>query len=101
MRLCINCGYDLQALPEPRCPECGRGFDPDDPTTYRTSKARRPLSARRMLGAAACFLAGLLCMRLINFPGESIQPNSPRILGVLAAWGLAIAGILFLVWRRR
>lgn len=101
MRHCIDCSYDLRALTEPRCPECGRAFDPDDPATYRTSMVRRPLSARRMLGAAACFLAGLLCMRLINFPAESIQPNSPRILGVIATWGLAIAGILFLVWRRR
>ncbi len=25
--LCLVCGYDLQGLPEPRCPECGRKFD--------------------------------------------------------------------------
>ena len=23
---CENCGYDLQGLPEPRCPECGQPF---------------------------------------------------------------------------
>lgn len=23
-----KCGYDLRGLPEPRCPECGRAFDP-------------------------------------------------------------------------
>lgn len=27
--LCLQCGYDLTGLPEPRCPECGRGFDGD------------------------------------------------------------------------
>ncbi len=26
--LCPHCGYPLQGLPEPRCPECGQGFDP-------------------------------------------------------------------------
>ncbi|HZL33838.1 MAG TPA: hypothetical protein VFC78_00930 [Tepidisphaeraceae bacterium] len=26
--LCVKCGYDLRGLPEPRCPECGRAFDP-------------------------------------------------------------------------
>ncbi len=31
---CLTCGYILDGLPEPRCPECGRTFDPDDPTTY-------------------------------------------------------------------
>lgn len=25
---CPNCGYCLFGLPEPRCPECGRQFDP-------------------------------------------------------------------------
>lgn len=25
--LCIECGYNLTGLPEPRCPECGREFD--------------------------------------------------------------------------
>ena len=24
---CVKCGYDLRGLPEPRCPECGTGFD--------------------------------------------------------------------------
>ncbi|MCO6436167.1 MAG: hypothetical protein J5J06_03675 [Phycisphaerae bacterium] len=28
--LCVKCGYDLRGLPEPRCPECGRKFDPTE-----------------------------------------------------------------------
>jgi hypothetical protein len=34
---CIDCEYELRNLMpfggEHRCPECGRGFDPDDPAT--------------------------------------------------------------------
>ncbi len=30
---CKECGYPLRALKVPRCPECGRGFDPADPDT--------------------------------------------------------------------
>ncbi len=26
--LCLNCGYSLFGLPEPRCPECNTAFDP-------------------------------------------------------------------------
>ena len=26
---CARCGYDLQGLTEPRCPECGTPFDPE------------------------------------------------------------------------
>ena len=28
---CIDCGYTLDHLPENRCPECGRKFDPANP----------------------------------------------------------------------
>lgn len=31
---CRNCSHRLEGLIEPRCPECGRGFDPADPRTY-------------------------------------------------------------------
>ena len=30
---CQGCYYALRGLIEPRCPECGRPFDPDDPKT--------------------------------------------------------------------
>jgi hypothetical protein len=30
---CWECGYELRGLPTPRCPECGRAFDPNDATT--------------------------------------------------------------------
>jgi hypothetical protein len=38
---CLGCGYILDYLPEPRCPECGRGFDRNDASTY-ASGYRRP-----------------------------------------------------------
>ncbi len=31
---CRGCGYLLRGLIEPICPECGRAFDPSDPTSY-------------------------------------------------------------------
>ena len=30
---CRKCGYSLVRLTEPRCPECGTEFNPDDPRT--------------------------------------------------------------------
>ena len=29
--ICLHCGYDLRGQTEPRCPECGRAFNPDLP----------------------------------------------------------------------
>ena len=31
---CLGCGYNLRALTERRCPECGREFDPDSQATW-------------------------------------------------------------------
>ncbi len=38
--LCLGCNYPLRGLPANRCPECGRGFDPDD---ARTINVGRPI----------------------------------------------------------
>jgi hypothetical protein len=35
---CLGCGYDLHGLPENRCPECGRGFDPAHPSTFASGQ---------------------------------------------------------------
>jgi hypothetical protein len=32
---CLGCQYDLSNLPEHRCPECGRPFDPTLPETFK------------------------------------------------------------------
>ncbi len=45
---CKACGYDLRSLPEHRCPECGRRFDPDNPRTFLT----KPVCGRRYLSLA-------------------------------------------------
>lgn len=33
-RFCLECGYPLDDQGSPRCPECGRGFDPENETTF-------------------------------------------------------------------
>lgn len=37
--VCLACGYDLRGQVEPRCPECGRAFDPAILTKPPTSAA--------------------------------------------------------------
>ncbi len=32
---CCGCGYSLRGLDASACPECGRGYDLDDPSTYQ------------------------------------------------------------------
>jgi hypothetical protein len=40
---CWECGYSLRGLPTPRCPECGRPFDPADETTMNMGITVGPL----------------------------------------------------------
>ncbi len=37
-KYCLRCGYCLRGLSRPRCPECARVFDPEDPDTYATEE---------------------------------------------------------------
>ena len=53
---CLGCGYILDGLPKPRCPECGRGFDPEDEDTY----LRKRWSGRPYLLIALCGYVALL-----------------------------------------
>ena len=53
---CKGCQYSLSGLtgsPEGghRCPECGREFDPDDPSTFETDQAKPMTRARANLRA--------------------------------------------------
>jgi hypothetical protein len=65
--LCLGCGYDLRGIQARKCPECGRGFDPDDPWTM---KVRRPpprwamrLGGRtRWISSASIPLTGILIL---------------------------------------
>jgi hypothetical protein len=52
---CLGCGYILDGLPEHRCPECGRPFDPDDPATYLCDQA----DGRKYFAAALAGLFGV------------------------------------------
>ena len=59
-RYCRKCGYELCGLPEPRCPECGRLFDPANP---QTTRARPHGGMGLWVTRAVCLLLGLgLCL---------------------------------------
>ncbi len=60
---CPSCGYILEHLPEPRCPECGREFDLRWPESYVVGQAPRPGNLHfffAVFGAAILGFAGAL-----------------------------------------
>lgn len=52
---CRQCAYNLGGLTENRCPECGKGFDPTDATSYDTKGSR--LGGRLLVAACVGFVA--------------------------------------------
>lgn len=58
VRYCQGCGYELLGLELPSCPECGRAFDPADPST--TSSSPIPLVRRRRIRRVTLWFAIVL-----------------------------------------
>ncbi len=88
---CLTCGYILDHLPEPRCPECGRAFDPSNPDTFETGPRWRPMRAP----LAVCLALVSPCVI------GPFGPGSPFFLIVLAVLAALILwlGITALVRR--
>ena len=57
---CRHCGYDLHGLPEPRCPECGNVFDPEERARVLARIGSPPPKVgRRWIPAAVVVLLSL------------------------------------------
>ena len=84
---CKKCNYDLRHLTSRRCPECGRPFDPDDPSTYLPTIGV-PIWIR------ACFFLLTLCLPLTALAWWVVltdqhwmdQPVEPIAIGSAAAF---------------
>lgn len=76
---CLGCGDILDGLPEPRCPECGRGFDADDRSTYGPSLTRGA-GCRRAADWGFFSLLGGVFLSLFAGPSGAFHD---------AAWGFA------------
>ena len=84
-RYCLKCFYALRDLDSHSCPECGRGFDPDD---SRTTSARPIRSIPRSIALFATILTFVLAgVTLLMIPFLALVPD--KILHYLL--GLALA----------
>lgn len=62
--LCKTCQYPLKQLTEPRCPECGRGFDPKDPRTFDVPQRAWFTRPQAWLAFVLCAFLGFLVVRV-------------------------------------
>ncbi len=54
---CKTCQYPLAKLTEHRCPECGRAFDPNDPSTFLSGLEPNPKRRHVTLAFRALLIA--------------------------------------------
>ena len=72
---CQKCGYSLRGLTTPRCPECGKAFDPADSHTYTRTSPLPPWNRSEwILGCAAAILVGLAVPASILLIARHFEP---------------------------
>lgn len=59
---CLNCQYDLRNLSRHRCPECGRGFDPDVPGSFSSEPGPRRRWPKFLVAISAAWFFLTLAM---------------------------------------
>ena len=84
----MNCRYRLRGLEENRCPECGRGFDPNDPSTF-WPESGPPFPA----GALAFSVLGILIATIAWMSGGA----EGKLLSVFTFLAVAIVPIAVLL----
>ena len=98
---CKTCRYPLTNLPEPRCPECGRAFDPDVPGTFETDASARERTHRRAFRwLTSCFVgsfAAALVLSLLN-TGKLGGNATAHAALLCTAFATPFVLVLLLLW---
>ncbi len=89
---CLACGYSLRGLADPRCPECGRSFDPANPATYSIRGAS--CKHRPLWQALSVYVAWLLTAYAVSSttPGTPTEAVFLWIASGPLGWVLAVTG---------
>jgi hypothetical protein len=98
----LGCGYLLHGLPEPRCPECGRRFDPADVMTMDVPARRERVWRRRLLARVPILVWAITCFcisKLVAWALDAQTLDSSPLLLVVP--GVLLAGRMRAWVRRR
>lgn len=77
---CRKCGYELEGLTVPRCPECGTGFDPAERQRIleRVGKPIPRARYRWVLALLVLLLLGTLVANILTYRGaKATRPQTP------------------------
>lgn len=102
---CLGCRYDLEHLSTNACPECGRTFDPADPSTFGPLPSWRiPWQASASIACTVVFFAA----RYINSrPSARTHPDpwycyhDGKFVAFVVLFGFAVGSLLATIRLRR
>lgn len=104
---CLACSYDLKSLDTGVCPECGRAFDRDDPSTFDTRTRTQRLLIRVGASLAVSVLSfGTMVAGMWIASGLGFSSFRPAVfayvaVGVACASTTAIAAACIRSWIAR
>lgn len=96
--ICIKCGYQLRSLPSNICPECGRSFDPKDPSTFLTEGYRSHFARKVTTPPGKPLLASTIIAAAMGVIALS-APTGGNLMFFLAAAAFAICTIIWWSFR--
>jgi hypothetical protein len=91
---CLSCKYDLSHLSsggEHRCPECGRAFDPGDPSTFAAKPDRSRYAECVKFGAALAMCAAIGAIVIQQTTSSLRGKDLPALLILFLAWCIVVA----------
>lgn len=99
---CLSCHYDLTNLTEHRCPECGRQFDPDDPSSFLAAKKYKIKTWNLIIVVALlALMARTAILRILYHLERGNEPGVLRWVTCAAFDVLVIAAAIFFYARER
>ncbi len=95
--LCLDCNYPLMDLPPHRCAECGRAFDPADPSSVNTGRPV-PAYASWAVGPISWPVSALALAGVGATLWRARLPVQPFSWGYPVVWGWAAVAAVWLAW---
>ncbi len=92
---CLDCGYALRGLPRTVCPECGRAFVCDDPSTYQLPKQHLSWLTRELARPPSLLTIILLVTIALRDLYLASMPNAEALEGRLDLLRPLILSALF------
>lgn len=93
---CKKCFYRLDKLDVPRCPECGKAFDPADPETYLKAPPYQfwTFWIPGLLLAMATMIFWLVVLGLQGSIGSGLSIAAPMCAGAIVGYGTRVTKFL-------